>query len=60
VGETRNASKISAINHGDKKHLENLGLNDEITLILLLKLKDSDSWIRSVKCLPVVGSISAR
>jgi len=39
VGETRNSFKISARNYGGKKHLEDLGVNDKIILILLLNYK---------------------
>jgi hypothetical protein len=60
VGGTRNAFKISARNYGGKKHLEDLGVNYKIILILPLKLKDGDRWIRTVDYLTVVGSISAR
>jgi hypothetical protein len=60
VWETRNAFKISARNYGGKKHLEDLEVNYKIILILLLKLKYGDSWIRTAKYLLVVGSISAQ
>lgn len=60
VGGTRNAFKTSARNYGGKKHLEDLGINYKIILILPLKLKDGYSWSRTVDYLPVVGSISAR
>ena len=57
LGETRNAYTILVRNNAGKKHLEDVGVIDKITLILLLKLRNGDRWIHTVKYLPVVDSI---